>query len=87
MSADTTEEHRRSEQQRINSTPRTREELESGGSEVWDTTELLRDFTVQGFMAPFAFVTQKSDGMSGTVTFQHEPRLYFDFLPETQEQF
>jgi hypothetical protein len=52
-----------------------------GVGNVWDTGELQRDFSVQGFMAPFCVVTQKSTGKKGAVTFQHDPRFYFNFIP------
>jgi hypothetical protein len=45
----------------------------------WTTEELSRDFTVQGFMAPFVIVKRKSDGKVGTMMFTHEPRSYFRF--------
>lgn len=47
--------------------------------EVWDTTELQRDFTVQSFAAPYCFVTRKSDNVKGCLAFQHMPRFYFFF--------
>jgi hypothetical protein len=42
-------------------------------------SELQQDFEVLGFMAPFVVVRRKSDGVRGSLTFQHTPRLYFDF--------
>ena len=45
----------------------------------WDTQELQRDFTVHSFLAPFVFVTRKSDGAKGTMEFTHRPRFYFNF--------
>lgn len=47
---------------------------------LWDTTELQRDFEVQGFAAPFVVVKRRSDGLRGTLTFTHSPRVYFDFV-------
>lgn len=47
--------------------------------QVWDTDELGKEFNVVGFMAPFCVVMRKSDGVKGTVEFQHSPRLYFNF--------
>jgi hypothetical protein len=44
----------------------TREELEAQMGQVWDTTELQRDFAVKGFQAPFVVATRK-------------PRLYYAF--------
>lgn len=47
--------------------------------EVWDTEKLQQDFEVHGFAAPFVVVRRKSDGQRGTLTFVHNPRVYFDF--------
>ena len=47
--------------------------------QVWDTEELGRDFTVEGFMAPFVVVRRKADAKRGSLSFQHSPRFYFDF--------
>ena len=56
-----------------------RQELEDSFGQVWDTPELKRDYTVIGFAAPFVMVTRKSDGLTGTLEFQHAPRFYFRF--------
>jgi len=56
--------------------------LEAEVGQVWDTDELSRDFTVTGFLAPFVGVTRKSDGVRGTLTFQHHPRFYWGFKAE-----
>jgi hypothetical protein len=50
-----------------------------GVDNVWDTTTLSRTFEVLGFMAPFCVVRRLSDGVKGSVQFQHEPRFYFNF--------
>lgn len=65
----------------INRDPFTREHLERvyGKDNVFSTDELGQHFEVQGFAAPFVIVHRKSDGAIGTLTFQHEPRLYWDF--------
>ncbi len=46
---------------------------------MWDTEELTKDFEVIGFMAPFVAVRRRSDGKKGSLMFQHEPRMYFNF--------
>jgi hypothetical protein len=51
--------------------------------QTWDTDTLQRDFTVEGFMAPFVVVRRKSDGQRGSLKFRHSPRVYFDFEPYT----
>jgi len=38
------------------------------------------DFEVLGFLAPYCDVIRKSDGIRGTLEFQHSPRLYFRFV-------
>jgi len=48
----------------------------------WNTQELQRDFIVISFLAPFVRVIRKSDGVKGTMTFIHNPRFYFSFMPE-----
>jgi len=55
--------------------------LERQYGQVWDTSELQRDFSVEGFGAPFVVVRRKSDGQRGSLQFQHQPRFYFDFTP------
>jgi len=57
-----------------------REELEKQHGQVWNTKELQKDFTVQGFASPCVLVTRKSDGTKGTLEFIHQPRFYFDFV-------
>jgi hypothetical protein len=51
----------------------------------WDTATLQRDFTVEGFAAPYVVVRRKSDGARGTLQFvQTETgRWYFDFAEVT----
>ena len=50
----------------------------------WTSEELARDFKVDSFMAPFVFVTRRSDGVQGTLEFTHSPRFYFDFKPDNE---
>ena len=62
--------------------PSSREALEQTKGQVWDTSQLTQDFEVIGFLAPFVAVRRKSDGCQGTLSFQHNPRLYFDFVED-----
>jgi hypothetical protein len=48
----------------------------------WSTEELRIDFEVLGFMAPFVVVKRKFDGVKGTMEFTHDPRWYFNFVPD-----
>lgn len=56
-----------------------RERLESEHGQVWSTSELTADFSVASFLAPFVMVCRKSDGVEGTLKFQHSPRFYYGF--------
>lgn len=80
--ADETEALRRVAVAAINAVADPRAELEKDFGQVWDTQELSKDFEVLGFMAPFVVVRRKSDGVKGSLTFQHMPRFYFDFTPD-----
>ena len=76
---DPTENIRREMVAEINSHPSEREILEQSKGQVWDTEQLAADFEVNGFMAPFVIVTRKSDGVKGSLQFQHHPRYYYGF--------
>lgn len=49
---------------------------------MWNTEQLREEFEVIGFLAPYVVVRRKSDGVEGTMTFTHNPRVYSDFQPE-----
>lgn len=82
---DPTENFRRKEVANINGTVESgdkaaeRSRLVTEYGQVWDTEELSRDFAVEGFLAPFVVVRRKTDGVRGSLSFQHQPRFYFDF--------
>jgi hypothetical protein len=81
--SDETEGIRRVMVAEINSAAAERTELEQRlGERVWSTDELRADFTVEGFMAPMVIVRRKSDGVRGTLFFQHDPRYYWGFNAE-----
>lgn len=79
--ADPTEQARRDRLVEINIVPGSRQDLEEKHGQVWSTDEITEDFTVLGFMAPFVIVRRKSDGIKGSLEFQHNPRFYFGFCP------
>jgi hypothetical protein len=79
---DDTEEIRRILVSEINHYPQPRAALQRAHGRVWDTAELIRDFEVKGFAAPFVVVVRRSDGVVGSLTFQHAPRFYFAFQPD-----
>jgi len=43
----------------------------------WNTEELIAEFEVIRFFAPFVQVRRRKDGVVGTMMFRHSPRLYF----------
>ena len=78
---DETENIRRAMVHKINTRPGSREDLERMHGQVWDTKQLTADFTAEAFMAPYVVATRKSDGVRGTLMFQHSPRFYWGFNP------
>jgi len=78
--SDQTESIRRQRIAEINAQPGSREALAAEYGQVWDTSELQRDFNVLGFMAPFVVAIRKSDKVKGSLEFQHDPRLYYNFV-------
>ena len=81
---DSTEEIRRERLSEINAAPGSRQALEAQYGQVWDTQQLVEDFEVLGFMAPLVVVRRKADGVKGSLEFQHQPRFYFNFAPDTK---
>jgi hypothetical protein len=79
---DPTESIRREMVAQINAEPGSRAALEAKHGQVWDTDQLRDEFDVIGFMAPLVGVRRKSDGVKGSLMFQHHPRFYFGFQPE-----
>jgi hypothetical protein len=57
-------------------------ELSANYGDVWSTKELQEEFTVRSFLAPYVFVTRKTDGVPGSLSFTHHPRYYFSFVPD-----
>lgn len=80
---DPTETLRRQRLNEINVDPGSRESLALKYGQVWSTDELSNDFQVIGFMAPLVVVRRNSDGLKGSVEFQHSPRLYFNFVSQS----
>ena len=76
---DPTENIRREMTAKLNAEAASRLPLEEQYGQVWDTSELQKDFSVLAFAAPFVVVERKSDGVKGTLMFQHSPRFYFAF--------
>ena len=79
MTTDATESIRRRRLAEINARPADRAALEARHGRVWDPEELGRDFVVLGYLAPYAVVRRRADGVRGSLEFQHHPRLYFNW--------
>ncbi len=80
--SDPTEQVRREMLAEINAEPGSREALSAQHGHVWTTDELGRDFRVLGFAAPLVVVERMSDGVRGSLCFQHCPRFYFGFVAD-----
>lgn len=79
---DETETLRRHRLAEINCEPGSRAALEAQHNQVWSTDELREEFEVLGFMAPYVVARRRSDGVKGSLEFQHNPRFYFNWQPE-----
>ncbi len=73
---------RRSRLVEINLARADRTTLEARHGQVWDAAQLRRDFEVLEFAAPYIVARRRSDGVLGSLEFQHEPRFYFNFEPD-----
>jgi hypothetical protein len=58
-------------------------ELQAAKGQVWNTDEMLADFDVLQFQAPFVIVVRKSDNQLGSLEFTHRPRFYFSFRADS----
>jgi hypothetical protein len=56
-----------------------RNEIEKKHGKAYDTRELQEAFTVHGFAAPIVSVTRKIDNQRGYLTFNANPRFYYNF--------
>jgi hypothetical protein len=79
---DSTEALRRARLAEINAELGSRVALEAVHGQVWDTQQLAQDFEVIGFLAPYVVVQRRSDGVKGSLEFQHVPRFYFNFVSD-----
>ena len=59
------------------------EELKHGQFDIrepkWETIELQEEFYVESFCMGMVIVERKSDGIRGTMDFDHMPRVYYNF--------
>jgi hypothetical protein len=49
---------------------------------IYDTAAFRTEFRATGFLAPFVHVIRLSDGKSGMLMFEHDPRWYFGFIAD-----
>jgi hypothetical protein len=90
VESDDTEEIRRARLAGINGAVKSqdtdieRNRLEIRYGQVWNTAQLASEFEVLGFKAPYVVVRRRSDGLKGSLEFQHHPRLYFNFDLDTR---
>ena len=61
-----------------------RKALEAVYGKVWDEEEVAVEFKITAIIAPQVVVVRRSDGQVATLTFQNEPRFYFDFQPSPE---
>lgn len=45
---------------------------------------MTAEYEVLGFAMGFCIVRRRSDGLRGTLDFDHHPRRYYNFVPEVQ---
>ncbi|HMC11147.1 MAG TPA: hypothetical protein VKH44_07645, partial [Pirellulaceae bacterium] len=69
-----TEAPRRQRLAEINAEPGSREALEAEHGKVWTTDELTEEFEAIGFSGPYVVVRRRSDGVKGSLEFQHVDR-------------
>ena len=86
IAADVTERLRRALIAEIKAEPVDRKTLERRHGRVWDPGELGHDFVVVGFLAPLVVVDRKADGVRGSLEFQHDPRFYFNWEEDQQDE-
>lgn len=65
----------------ITARPRSREALQAEYGQVWDTRELARGFILTSIVGLTVIVRRKVDDVVGSLDYQNEPRLYYNFRP------
>ena len=63
-----------------------RQTLEATYGKVWNEDELAQEFKVTAIIAPQVVVVRKADCQVGSLTFQNEPRFYFNFVPTGRDE-
>jgi hypothetical protein len=62
-------------------TGQNRQALEAAHGNVWTEEEIAQEFRITAIIAPQVVVVRRSDGQVGSLTFQNDPRFYFNFQP------
>jgi hypothetical protein len=67
--------------------PRTKVDLEQEFGKVWTVADLAHEFVVTSIIGNTVVVRRKSDNRVGTLQFQSDPPLYFQFVeaPATED--
>jgi hypothetical protein len=63
-----------------------RQTLEAVYGKIWDEGELAQEFRITAIIPPQVVVVRRSDGQVGSMTFQNEPRFYFNFVPTGRDE-
>lgn len=50
-------------------------------NDVMTTAEMMEQYEAVGFGGGLVVVRRRSDGVLGSLQFDHSPRLYYGFLP------
>jgi hypothetical protein len=58
-----------------------RKTLEAAYGKVWKEKELDQEFEVKAIIGLQVIVVRKADFQAGSMTFQNQPRFYFNFQP------
>jgi len=64
-----------------NATGQDRQTLEAAYGKVWDEAELAQEFRVTAIISTQVVVVRRLDAQVGSMTFQNDPRFYFNFVP------
>lgn len=83
---DPTEGIRRKLTSIINAGALTKEQFAEHGIEALTTEEVAREYEITGFAAPLVAARRRSTGERGSLYFQHHPRLYFAWEPDSQAE-
>jgi hypothetical protein len=57
-----------------------RKTLEAANGQVWDEEELAQEFRIAAIIDLDVVVVRKADLQVGSMTFQNQPRFYFNFV-------